>query len=211
MQHKWTEFFRNKGKFYLLPYTDFEEVIKYFKSEDVLNVLDIGCGSGRHLIAMAQEGFSVTGIDFSPAAGQIAEQWLKEKDLEGKVYVADFHQELSNFKTEEFDSVIAINSLQYIDSPEKIKPIFAEINRIVKTGGPIFIVVPSEISLIIQPDVMQVFFDKTTIEPLAQEYFDIVDLYKDKEKSWVIMAKNKSNIEPSEGIESSEVKELTSD
>ncbi|MBP9758293.1 class I SAM-dependent methyltransferase [Candidatus Dojkabacteria bacterium] len=212
MHSKWTSFFNEHGRFYILPHQDFKDVINYFKEQEVYNIIDIGCGTGRHLVQLAQEGFNVTGIDFSPAAGQIAEKWLEEKDLKGKVYVADFREELVNFKTDEFDAGVAVNTLQYIESPDQIEGIFSEINRIVKTEGPIFIVLPSDMSLIIQPDVMQVFFDKDTLEPIVDKYFDVIDLYKDKEKCWVIMGKNRDNVKETELVEKeAETEELVAE
>lgn len=190
MQNKWSQFFKEHGKFYLLPHENFDDVVQYFKKNDVYRVLDIGCGSGRHLVQMAENELDVVGIDYSPAAGQIAEHWLLEKGLEGKVYVADFRTELANFHSEEFDAVIAINSLQYDQNDERLSSILSEIRRVTKPGGSIFIVLPSEHSLIIQPDVEQHFFDKETLEGIISSHFEVVDIYKDKEKCWAIMARN---------------------
>ncbi|MDQ6797207.1 MAG: class I SAM-dependent methyltransferase, partial [Actinomycetota bacterium] len=35
-------------------------------------VLDIGCGPGRHLLALARRGVEATGIDVTPAAVRVA-------------------------------------------------------------------------------------------------------------------------------------------
>jgi SAM-dependent methyltransferase len=194
MKDLWSTFFKNKGKFYILPHPDFSEVIKYFKEQEVYKVIDIGCGTGRHLIEMAEKGLDVTGIDFSPAAGQIAESWLNEQNLTGKVYVADFREELVSFQTDEFDAAVAIESLQYLDSTFQLEKIIAELNRIVKTDGFIFIVLPSDRSLILQPEVTQVYFDKPYLETAFSSCFEIIDFYEDEKKNWVIMAKNKKNL-----------------
>lgn len=195
MHSKWTKFFKNHGRFYILPHDDFDSVMDFFKKEDVIKVIDIGCGTGRHLIPLAHRGFDITGIDYSPAAGQLAEQWLREKELDGKVYIADYTKELGSFKTDEYDAAVAINSLQYIETEEQLNKTFTEINRIVKDDGLVFIVLPSDQSLIIQPDVVQIFIDKTQLEQLVNNYFDVIDLYKDKDKSWVVMARNSTNKE----------------
>ncbi len=41
------------------------DLIALFKENDVKTILDIGCGTGDHVIALAKEGFHVTGIDRS--------------------------------------------------------------------------------------------------------------------------------------------------
>lgn len=193
MKDLWSMFFRDKGRFYLLSHPDFQEVINFFKEQEVYKVLDIGCGTGRHLIEMSEQGLDVTGIDFSPAAGQLAESWLNEKNLTGRVYVADFREELDSFQSDEFDAAVAIESLQYVESDYQLEKVFAEIQRIVKNEGYIFMVLPSEQTLIIQPDVQQIYFQKSQLETLISSHFEIMDFYQDKDKSWVIMVKNKKN------------------
>ena len=48
-------------------------------------VLDVACGSGRHMRWFAGQGFSVTGIDRDPAALAAAQAWgqVIEADIEG--------------------------------------------------------------------------------------------------------------------------------
>jgi len=41
------------------------DLVALFKKERVKTVLDVGCGTGDHVIALAKEGFNVTGIDRS--------------------------------------------------------------------------------------------------------------------------------------------------
>lgn len=44
--------------------------------QDGAKVLDVGCGGGRHAIALQERGFDVTGVDLSPRILRIArEQW----------------------------------------------------------------------------------------------------------------------------------------
>ncbi|NLB54127.1 MAG: hypothetical protein GX808_14485, partial [Syntrophomonadaceae bacterium] len=39
--------------------------VELFKSSNVKNVLDLGCGTGRHSIFLANSGFAVTATDIS--------------------------------------------------------------------------------------------------------------------------------------------------
>src|SRR5690606_34464775 len=43
-------------------------------------VLDLGCGNGRHVLALARRGFDATGVDFSPTLLQMA---AAARDVEG--------------------------------------------------------------------------------------------------------------------------------
>ncbi|KAI8093184.1 S-adenosyl-L-methionine-dependent methyltransferase [Halteromyces radiatus] len=54
------------------------------------NVLDLGCGNGHLLLALADEGFTqLTGIDYSPSAITLAASVAKEHDLGSTVI--DYH------------------------------------------------------------------------------------------------------------------------
>src|SRR5713226_6852113 len=48
-------------------------------------VLEIGCGTGRVLVPLAQAGFDVVGIDVSPAMLAIAREKINAADVGGRV------------------------------------------------------------------------------------------------------------------------------
>jgi len=52
--------------------------------------LEIGCGTGSNAIWLAQNGFDVTGIDFSPLAIEKAKEKSREKGVEILFFVKDF-------------------------------------------------------------------------------------------------------------------------
>ena len=53
-------------------------------------VLVPGCGRGHEVIFLAENGFEVTGIDYSEGAVTYLENTLKERNLEGRVLHQDF-------------------------------------------------------------------------------------------------------------------------
>jgi SAM-dependent methyltransferase len=55
-----------------------EKEIGFDKAKDIL---DIGCGTGRHAIELAKRGYSVTGIDLSAAQLERARQKAREADV----------------------------------------------------------------------------------------------------------------------------------
>lgn len=56
-----------------------EKELCYNKS---LNIIDIGCGTGRHSIELAKRGYSMTGIDLSESLLQKAREKAKQNDVE---------------------------------------------------------------------------------------------------------------------------------
>ena len=69
-----------------------------------LRVLDIGCGTGRHTLWLAQAGAEVTGIDFSEA--MLAKAHEKTKGYSIDLIVHDLHQRLP-FEAGQFDMVVS--------------------------------------------------------------------------------------------------------
>ena len=67
-------------------------------------VLDAGCGTGEHALMASARGFDATGIDFAPAAIEIAEQKARDRGLEVRFLVFDA-LELGRFG-ERFDTVL---------------------------------------------------------------------------------------------------------
>ncbi|GIW78614.1 MAG: hypothetical protein KatS3mg105_0421 [Gemmatales bacterium] len=51
--------------------------------------IDLGCGSGRHAVWLAQQGFEVVGIDISPTAIERARQLASAAGVQVDFFVAD--------------------------------------------------------------------------------------------------------------------------
>ncbi len=72
-------------------------------SDKTLNILDVGCGTGRHAIELARRGYRVTGIDLSEAQLRRA----REKAAEAGVDVDFQRQDARDLPfDEEFDAAI---------------------------------------------------------------------------------------------------------
>ena len=50
-------------------------------------VLDVGCGEGRHAIAAARLGFKVTGIDYEPRALERARRFARARHVRGVTFL----------------------------------------------------------------------------------------------------------------------------
>ena len=109
------------------------ETLKPFKHE---SVLDIGCGSGNHLLLASRAGMNITGIDASPYMLSLARNRLENKCELKKANAEDIP-----FEDNEFDLVFLINTLEFVDNP---LPVLIEAGRLAKRG--IFIVIFNSVS-----------------------------------------------------------------
>ncbi len=77
-----------------------------FKSANVKNVLDLGCGTGRHSIFLANSGFEVTATDISEHGVNITQERALEKGLNIKVNCHDMRK--IPFDDNTFDAVLCV-------------------------------------------------------------------------------------------------------
>jgi SAM-dependent methyltransferase len=103
-------------------------------------ILDLGCGTGRHLVYFAAEGFDVHGLDAAPEGIKIAKNWLEERNLNGNLTIHRMEEGFP-FQDSFFDAIISIQAMHH-NKLESIKFIVQEIERVIKPGGLIFITFP---------------------------------------------------------------------
>lgn len=61
-------------------------------------VIDLGCGAGNYAIYLAERGFEVTAVDFSPTAIRIARENAGRKGMKCDFLVADVIEELDRVR-----------------------------------------------------------------------------------------------------------------
>jgi 2-polyprenyl-3-methyl-5-hydroxy-6-metoxy-1,4-benzoquinol methylase len=97
----------------------FQLIVTLAPLPDRWSVLDVGCGSGRYALALADEGASrVVGVDFAEEMIRLARDAAEQ---EGRSSVCEFHtSEYVAFESEEvFDVVIATGYFDYLERPER--------------------------------------------------------------------------------------------
>ncbi|KKN07089.1 hypothetical protein LCGC14_1070740 [marine sediment metagenome] len=136
----WNDIFSKKGKVFTAPHSDMERIVRIFKNKRVQKVLDLGCGTGRHLIYLSKKGFDVYGFDASPKALSLATQWLEEENLNVELKLARMEEQFP-YDDDYFDAIISIQVIHHNKIREILKTI-GEIERILKKEGLIFITFP---------------------------------------------------------------------
>ena len=94
-----------------------------------LNVLDMGCGTGRHTLWLAQAGAKVTGIDFSEAMLDKARE--KTEGYSIQLVKHDLHERLP-FVSGQFDMVVSGLVLEHIGD---LASCFSEVERVLVNSG----------------------------------------------------------------------------
>ena len=137
---EWDEIFSEKGRVFTEPHAEMEELADLFQKNGVKRILDIGCGTGRHLVYLASKGFQMFGFDASQHAIDLAEQWLNEEELSAKIIRCRMEDGFP-YADRLFDAVVSIQVIHH-NRIRDIQSTIAEIERVLRPQGYIFITVP---------------------------------------------------------------------
>jgi len=97
------------------------------------NILDVGCGTGRHAIQLAELGYNVTGLDISPVFLKFAAEKAHQSGLSVNWVQQDMRQ--IPFKNS-FDLVfIMFGAWGFFDENAENYAVFERIHQALKTGG----------------------------------------------------------------------------
>lgn len=136
----WDRIFKEQGKFFKDPHEEMGEIVKLLKKKSGKRILDVGSGSGRHIVYLAKKGFDVYGIDISKTGIELTKDWLRQEGLSAKLAIHDITKKLP-FKNDFFDGVISLQVIHHARFPT-IGKIIKEIERVLRRGGFLFVSVP---------------------------------------------------------------------
>jgi len=135
----WDKIFKRENKPFITFHKDMPKIVKFLKERNGEKILDLGCGTGRHLIYLARHGFDVYGIDISRYGIKITKKWLKKENLKAHLKIGDIYKKLS-YKNSFFDAIMSIKTMHH-GKIENIRKLIKEMERILKPNGLIFITV----------------------------------------------------------------------
>jgi SAM-dependent methyltransferase len=138
---QWEGIYQQDGRAPFEPRPVITQFIQSLSERGLCSVLDLGCGSGRHVIHMIQNGLRVTGLDNAPTALKLSAEWLVEEGLAGGLVLSDMRQPLP-FMDGSFDAVLSTQVIHHARL-ETVIGTAREIDRITRRGGMILISVPS--------------------------------------------------------------------
>ena len=141
---EWDKIFEKEGVFFTKPQADMPKVVRLFKKNKVKRILDLGCGTGRHVVYLAKKGFDVYGLDESKTGIKIAKEWLKKENLTAGFKLAN-HYDVLPYKDNFFDAIVSTQALHHGRTKE-VEKVISEVCRVLKAGGMIFITVTKKLS-----------------------------------------------------------------
>lgn len=131
----------NAEDFWRIPSEESIAMAARWKECGYRDVLDFGCGLGRHAIYFAKSGFSVSAFDLSAEGVASLNTWAEKEQLHIPTECCDM-QELP-YADDSFDAVFAYHVISHTDSVG-ITKILAEMRRVLRSGGEAFLTLCSK-------------------------------------------------------------------
>lgn len=137
----WETYWSDQGNldWWKKPAPEVLDFIRFLSPSEQPKVLDLGCGIGRHAIAFALAGFSITATDTSATAIEHLNGWAKSLGLSIETHVCDLFTE--NLPNEVFNVVLSYNVI-YHGSRERFAQAIRHVRNLLKNKGIFFFTCP---------------------------------------------------------------------
>jgi SAM-dependent methyltransferase len=133
----WGKIFAAPAMQGLKPNPDFMALLPELRRAGVRRVLDAGCGVGRQLLPLAQQGFQVVGVDREAAVLPVLKKNLAAAVLSASLLQADLRR--LPLADGSFDLAISINVINH-GYAATFRDYCRELDRVLKVGGHLFII-----------------------------------------------------------------------
>lgn len=115
-----------------------ENILGLLKNECVpqAKILDVGCGLGQNLIALAKKEANCFGLDISSCMLESARKIIKENNLEDKIALEQGDmRKLSAFHDIDFDIILSVYSMEYLSGVQELRKVIYNLHNRLKSGG----------------------------------------------------------------------------
>ncbi len=136
----WERMFAREGLVFTQPHEDAARLADLLHQRGAQTILDLGCGSGRHMLSFAQHHFTMYGIDVAPTGLALTRQQLAQAGLEAQLTQHDIFAGLP-FADAFFDAVLSFQVIHH-GRLAQIRSLVEEIRRILKPNGLVYVTVP---------------------------------------------------------------------
>ena len=131
----------NQNGLWTVPH---ERLVEFFNNPESpaqpKRILDLGCGTGRHLVFLEDRGYETYGMDISANGLIYARDWLQKKGHPARVLIADMTS--LPYPPSSFDIIISMYVIHHNPLAD-LRLTVREIYRLLHPGGLILLVIPS--------------------------------------------------------------------
>jgi len=128
----WDELFTQEKFRWRDAYQAVVEFVPDLRTAGAWRVLDLGCGTGRHTVYLASQGFDVWACDVSTRGLVHTRQWLAAEDLTAHLQYSDMTA--LPYRDRAFDGLVSIFVI-YHGLLSDVQRTVAEIHRVLRPGG----------------------------------------------------------------------------
>jgi ubiquinone/menaquinone biosynthesis C-methylase UbiE len=123
-------------------FIDSEAEFLFWKVRSDDDVLDMGCGTGRFTVPLAERVRSVAGLDMSPMMLDAARKKLADRGLTADLREGNMAH--LPFDDASFDVVISMLALMHVPRQDR-QQVFREVSRVLRPGGRLLIGVKNSV------------------------------------------------------------------
>ncbi|MFZ9527378.1 MAG: class I SAM-dependent methyltransferase [Schleiferiaceae bacterium] len=110
-----------------------QTLVRHLQLEPGARILDVGCGRGRHLWPLLEQGYDVSGIDLAAHRINEAQTIASERGLSPKLYVGSMLDRLPNAP---YDAVVNwFTSFGFFDDRETHRQAISHMAAALRPGG----------------------------------------------------------------------------
>jgi SAM-dependent methyltransferase len=124
-----------------------ETELKLLGTVEGSRILDLGCGTGRNAVALAQQGAKVIAVEPSAAVLALARDRAEAADVRVELHQAEL-AELAFLRSDSIDAAISVMALA---SADDLARVFRQVHRVLKPEAPLVCSVPHPAFNMIDP------------------------------------------------------------
>jgi SAM-dependent methyltransferase len=149
-------------------------------------VLELGCGAGPNLVAMAAQGAHAIGLDFSAEQLAAARRLAEQEEVKVELHTGDL-AELVFLRAESIDVAFSAYAMGLV---EDLNRVFRQVHRVLRQGSPFVFSLPHPFSHLIDDDdpeqpllIRRSYFDRAGVKydweglPLSAHHHTVADLF----------------------------------
>ncbi len=136
----WNTIFAREGLVFVNPHEDMPHLADLLSQRRAHTLLDLGCGTGRHVLYFGERDFDVYGIDSASAGLASTQHRLTEANLTAHLMQCDIFETLP-FGDAFFDAILSVQVIHHARLAQ-IVALVDEMARILTSGGLLFVTVP---------------------------------------------------------------------